>query len=119
MTVGPDLLTALTTEIIYIHWEPEKEKCMPCDKNPSQWGILQAATYNSVSGNPTASEANWNFSNPASNASGTLNFTISLPQLLDCCKLHGYICIRYKFYLQPPSSPSECYECEKVICYSF
>jgi len=116
LTVGPDQMTGLTADIIYVGWQPENPKCMPCDKDPKQWGVLTKATFAAVAGAITPNEAHWNFSPPKN--SGSAQFDLAFPQLLDCCKLHGNVCIRYKFYLQS-SPPGECYECERVVCYSF
>jgi len=117
LTVGPDKLTGLTAEIIYVGWKPDDPKCMPCDKDPKQWGVLSSASFNSAgSATITPNEAHWNLD--GTHNSGNATFEIVLPQLLDCCKLHGAVCIRYKFYFK--SDPAgECYECERVICYSF
>jgi hypothetical protein len=119
--LGPDQLTGLTADIIYVDWQPDSAKCMPCDKDPKMWGVLTSATYAPPSGvipaqSLTASEATWQLGSNANK--GLVSFSITLPPVLQCCKLHGTVCIRYKFYLLP-FTKSDCYECERVICYSF
>jgi hypothetical protein len=122
LVVSPDLLKTLIAEVIYVRWQPADPRCMPCDKNQKDWGTLLSATFTS-NGSPspgptTGNMASWTMTSPQSTTSGTATFTIGLPSLLDCCKMTGRICIRYRFNLQSADG-KDCYQCERVICYSF
>ncbi|HVK39600.1 MAG TPA: hypothetical protein VNA88_13765 [Candidatus Kapabacteria bacterium] len=122
LITSPDPLKTLIAEVIYVRWHPADPRCIPCNKNQKDWGALLSAVYTSnaspVPGVLTSNAASWTMTSPQSTTSGTATFTIGLPSLLDCCKMTGRVCIRYRFNLQS-SDGKDCYQCDRVICYSF
>lgn len=122
LIVSPDPLKTLIAEVIYVRWQPADPRCIPCNKNQKDWGMLLSATYTSnASPSPgpiTGNSASWTNTSPQSTTTGTATFTIGLPSILDCCKMTGMVCIRYRFNLQSADG-KDCYQCDRVICYSF
>jgi hypothetical protein len=122
LVTASDPLKTVIAEVIYVRWQPADPKCIPCTQNRKDWGALLAASYTSnASPSPAAINGNnvvWTNNAPQSTTTGTATFTIGLPSVLECCKLTGRICIRYRFNFQSANG-KDCYQCDRVICYSF
>jgi hypothetical protein len=119
VSVTPRFVKTIKAQLVYFEYKPETDDCVPCNRNSNDWGNFIGATLSDNEFSPDGllthgHELQWNNANAnGATLNGNFNFHISLPPLVNCCKVDIKFCIRYIFEF------TDCTVCEKVVCYSY
>jgi hypothetical protein len=117
LTASPKKVKRIRAELVYFDMKPEDENCLICNRNSNTFGNFMAATTTGpgFTGGVTAGHSVQFDALNDTNISGgiPINFTISIPPIVDCCNAKVNFCIRYILTFE------DCIVCDVLACYAY
>jgi hypothetical protein len=117
LAASPKKVKRIRAELVYFDMKPEDENCLICNRNSNTFGnfITATTTGSGFSGGVTAGHSVQFDALNDTNISGgiPINFTISIPPIVDCCNAKVNFCIRYVLTFE------DCIVCDILVCYHY